>query len=208
MKEHIYLTINNNVDLTGMEAIAFVDAPAIEINWNAFNKHQSRFAKNEAKRIVTGPVMLAETDIFRISPKLGEYYIRFSAETILEMVERYFEQLKINQVNEMHNPKKPIKDVVMIESFIVNERTKSELYPDLPFGSWICSFKINCDKTWDKIMRGQFKGFSLEGYFIEQYENNLIEETYSKIESLLNDVNISDTQRINDISKLLKTINL
>jgi hypothetical protein len=32
------------------------------------------------------------------------------------------------------------------------------------------AMKVDNDETWEKVKKGEFKGFSIEGYFAEKYE--------------------------------------
>lgn len=185
----IYLEIDEDDMASGMDAISFVDKPATEITWNKFNEHQKKHVfKDQYKKVVTAPVMVAETPIYRNSPTLGEYYTKFSAETIFKMMVKYFKENKINRVNEQHNSKRIVKDAFLVESFIVGERVQSTLYPDVPEGTWMASFYIQDDNYWDNvIMKDKFGGFSLEGYFIENFEANKINKMHSQIEKILNE---------------------
>lgn len=176
----LYLDFDNDDMYSGMDAISFVDKPAIKIDWFAFSKDgkkTERFNANEKKQIITSPVMVAETEIERYSNELGTYYVKFSAETIRKMRDKYFVDGKQNNVNFDHNSKRKAKGVYMVESFIVGEHTKSELFTDVPDGTWIASFYIEDKKQYDEIVKSKdFNGFSLEGHFIEKYEMNLMEE--------------------------------
>jgi len=181
----IYLEIDFEDMESGVSAISFVDRPATEVEWQTFNEKHI-FEKKEDQRIITGPVMLAETPIIRFSPILGNYFVKFSKKTIFDMMKKYFKENKIHQVNEQHDSKKKVKDVYMIESFIINERTRSEAFKDLPDGTWMASFFVEDKEYWEnKVMEGDFKGFSLEGMFSEKYEEELAESIYSKIEKIL-----------------------
>lgn len=160
-----YLEIDENLEESGVDAISFVDAPATEVAWHKFSKEQ-KFKKDEERRVVTSPVMLAETEIFRSSPKMGDYLVKFSADTIFRMMQKYFKDNKIHRVNEDHNSKREVEGVTMIESFIVGDRVKSELYPDIPAGSWVASFHIQDEDYWNDVINSdEFTGFSLEGSF-------------------------------------------
>ena len=45
-------------------------------------------------------------------------------------------------------------------------RVKSEVYPDLPNGSWVASFHVQDEDYWnDVILSDSFTGVSLEGSF-------------------------------------------
>ena len=48
-----------------VDFIALVDRPAIQKNWNAFNRSQKFEVTNEERRIISGAVMVADTPIFR-----------------------------------------------------------------------------------------------------------------------------------------------
>ena len=188
-KTVIYLDLEDDDMYSGMEAISFVDAPATEVNWLAFSKDGNKkqlFERNESKRIVTAPVMLAETEIYRHSEELGDYYVKFSADMIHRMRNKYAMEGRQNSVNEDHDSKKKVNNVFMVESFIVGDKVESKVYPYLPDGTWVASFYIADETYWkENIMSDKFKGFSLEGFFIENYEMQKIEEKYSKVREVL-----------------------
>lgn len=170
----------------GVDAISFVSDPATQVNWQKFNQKNLHFEKDKVKRIVTGPVMLANTLIYRYSPMIGEYYGKFNEETIEKMMIKYFKDNKIHRVNEEHTSNKTVKGVYLVESFIVGDRTKSNVFDNLPKGSWIASFYVEDEKYWnEKIMSDEFSGFSLEGAFFENIEEEMVTEVYNKIKDLV-----------------------
>jgi hypothetical protein len=142
---------------------------------------------NEEKRMVTAPVMLAETNILRYSPDLGKYYVKFSKDTILKMMKKYFKENKIHNINTDHDENAVKDNVYMIESYIVDDRNKSNLYPDIPEGSWIATYLVENDEVWEKIKDGEYNGFSLEGYFIEKMEDEMVDNMLLEIQSTLKD---------------------
>ena len=84
---------------SGMAVISLVDDPAIQIPFMTF-KEQSEFKFNisdEDKRLVCGPVMLADTPIYRNQNNM-EFYITYSKESIIHMVEKYFKNNNISYV--------------------------------------------------------------------------------------------------------------
>lgn len=198
----IYYDIEMEDDKTGMDVISFVTSPATEIVWGKFNK-TTHFAKNELKRIVTGPVMLAETPIYRYDDVIGGFYCKFSEETIFKMMKKYFMENKIHQVNEQHNGNRVVGNVYMVESFIVGDKVESKLYPELPKGTWMASFFIEDENYWnDVIMKDEFNGFSLEGNFTYHMENDIIDNIYSSIENILSS-EITDEEKETKIKELL-----
>ncbi len=165
-----YLEINEN-DETGVDFVAFVDKPAIEVNWKAFNE-QKPFAfqtTDTERRIVSGALMLANTPIFRRDDMYGEYQVVFTPETIEKIVNKFFKNGNQKNVNGMHNQNFVIDGVYMFESFIV-DKTRGIKAPkgfeDMPEGSWFGSFKVENEQIWnDYVKSGVFKGFSVEGMF-------------------------------------------
>lgn len=139
------------------------------------------------KRIVTAPVMLAETPILRFNADLGKYFVKFRPETIEKMLKKYLKENKINNVNTNHNSRETRDGVYMMESYIVGDRNQSKLFPDLPEGSWVATFYVENDEVWEKIKKGEYNGFSLEGYFIEKYEDDMVDNLLMEIESTLTD---------------------
>jgi len=174
----------------------------IHHNMSMGNMSKQQFQENE-KRIITAPIMVAETEIPRYNPLIGNYFVKFSKDTILKMMKKYFKENKINNVNEQHNPKKVVNGVYLIESFIVGERVKTDLYPNIPDGSWVGSFYIEDEDYWNKLKTDDnFNGFSLEGRFIEQYEQDMIDKKFNDIRSILNE-DITDKNKELKIKTLL-----
>jgi hypothetical protein len=149
---------------------------------------------NEEKRMVTAPVMLAETKIPRFSPQLGKYYVKFTKETIEKMMKKYFKENKIHKVNVNHDSKQQKEKIYMMESYIVGDRTTSNVFPDLPEGSWVATFYVDNDEVWKEIKEGTYNGFSLEGYFIEKYEDEMIEKVEEQLKSILNSKDADETK--------------
>lgn len=162
----IYRFIVGEDDEAGVTAVALVDHPAIEMNWQAFNKVQNFKADNE-KRIISGALMVADLPIYR-KDEQGEYYGLFTSEDIYNIRNKFFKNNNTKSVNEMHDPNKMIDGVYMIESFIIDSKRGINA-PDglkLTDGSWFGSYKVDNEEIWnDFIKTGEFKGFSVEGVF-------------------------------------------
>jgi len=176
----INMTIDDHEE-TGVEAIAFVDHPAIEREWIAFNKQTPiKFAiESEEKRIVTGPIMVCNLPIFRRDEHIGEYYVKFDADSILRIAQRFFKNKMTSSMNLDHTT--PVEGVYMFESFIIDERKRTpEGFQKLPNGSWFGSFKVENDDVWAKVKDGTFRGFSIEGVFTDaatkELDKQLIDE--------------------------------
>jgi len=80
------LEITNDLeDDVEVDLISLVDRPAIERSFLAFNENKEikmEFAiQDEDQQIISGPLMLADTPIYR-NDHNGEYYVVFTKETI------------------------------------------------------------------------------------------------------------------------------
>ena len=183
----IKLTIDPNDEKTGVELVSLVDRPAIEMTWQAFNAADRplRFEiQNEEKRIVSGPIMVADLPIYRRDEDRGEYYVTFDADTIRAIVYKFFKNGRGVEANTMHAEIVP--DVFLIESHFVSEAHPVPAgFPELTVGSWFGSYKIDNDDVWAKVKDGTFNGFSVEGMFrdavVDAEEKDIIEEIIKQI---------------------------
>ena len=67
-----------------------------------------------------------------------------------------------------HNPDLKLDGVNMISSYIVshpNHIPSQFKAMNLQNGTWIASYKIDNPTVWNKIKKGEFSGYSVEGYF-------------------------------------------
>jgi len=151
-----------------VDYVALVDRPAIQKNWNAF-KNQQRFeVVSEDKRIISGPLMLADVPIFRSDATYGDYYVVFSKDTIFKIAQKFFKRGYQSNVNLMHSPNAQVEGVTMFESFITDQSRgilPMKGFEDAPDGSWFGSFKVDNEQVWSDVKEGKFKGFSVEGLF-------------------------------------------
>ena len=118
------------------------------------------------------------------------------------MMKKYFKENKIHKVNVNHDSKQKKDGVFMMESYIVGDRNESRLFPDLPDGSWVATYYVDNDDLWEKIKDGEYNGFSLEGYFIEKYEDEMIDRINQQLEKIVNS-NESDETKEEKIKNLL-----
>lgn len=151
-----------------VQFVALVDRPAIQKNWNAFKNEQKFQIISEDKRIISGCAMLADTPIFRSDASFGDYYVAFSKDTIVKIVQKYFKKGYQNNVNLMHDPTQIESGVTMFESFI-SDKTRGiapmKGFEDAPEGSWFVSMLVENDAVWQQVKEGMINGFSIEGIF-------------------------------------------
>lgn len=167
-----YKLVINEEDHTGVTAVALVDNPAIEINWQSFSAQKPlKFETvSQEQRIIAGPLMVADMLIYR-SDKRGEYNVYFDAQTITQIVDKFHKNQYEKNVNPMHESMLILPDIYMRSDFQINSKMgilTPKGFPTLSDGSWFGMFKVNNDEVWnDYIKTGTFRGFSVEGFFDE-----------------------------------------
>jgi hypothetical protein len=176
-----YIKIDDEME--GMNAISLVESPAVEHDFICFSKDKEpvKMKFDNSKHIITGVVALADTPIYRYNEKIGEYYVVFSKETILKMVEKYSKDGLFNSVNLQHDDDSFVDGIYMYESYITNKDRgiNPKEFEDIPDGSWVCSFKVENEDLWNQIINGdKLNGFSLQGMFEleERFENQFVSQ--------------------------------
>ena len=168
----------NNEELTVQE-IALVDEPAVEINFLYFNKDKKPLYFNDDKMLVAGPLMVPDKLIFRYDEQWGEYDVFFSKEDV-ENARYNFKKFGLTgEFNREHSSEK--LDVVLIEDFIVEEndiRTEKYGFKDLPVGTWFGISKVEDFETWERIKKGELRGYSVEGLFQLKQEFKKTKENF------------------------------
>ena len=152
---------------TGMMKISLVDDPAVMSDFLAFDnirKMQMYSVTDEEKRLVRGVVMRADFPIYRRDERMGEYYIIYKPETIRKMAEKYLAESRQNILNAMHRGE-DLPDIYMVQYFIKGDGVSVDGFDDIADGSLFAEFHILNDDVWNAVKAGDYKGFSLEGFF-------------------------------------------
>jgi len=193
----VELILDDNEDLTGIEAISIVENPAIEEDFVALKSQELKLAEvDKEKKILLGALLVPNKPIYRKSGE-EEYYIYFTRDTVRKASQLYLQ--KGNQNNSTLEHQHTIKGLSLVESWIVedNEKDKSRLYGlDVPVGTWMGAVKVNNDEIWDEYVKtGKVKGFSIEGYFADKAQrpkdqtiNDLANIEEEEAEALLSQV--------------------
>lgn len=189
------LTIRENDPNTGVEFVALVDDPAIKRNYHFFKAEKQLFQiQDEEKRVVSGPLMVADMPIFR---KAGgkmktDYYAVFDADTIWQIGQKFFKENKGASVNLMHQPDLKVNGVYCFESFFIDSKRGINTptgFDTLSDGSWFGSFKVDNDAVWEEVKAGTFKGFSVEGMFEMELAETADEKLMNEVMAILEQMN-------------------
>lgn len=191
----IELTIDD-FEKDGVDWIALVDNPAIQVNWLAFNKDEPfkyRFAiKDEEKRILAGALMIPEMNIYR-NMEGREFFVKFSTEQVEKIANKFMKEGRTKMFNFMHDDKQPVNDVYIQQSFMINRdmgMNPPKGFEDLPDGTWFGFVKVDNEDIWTNYVKtGKLKGFSVEGNFSEKNKFNEQNNTFmNKIEQMFKDL--------------------
>ena len=179
----IELFIDEEDEVSGIEAVSIVESPAIESDFIALKNQEFKFAEvNKEKRILMGAALIPNKPIYRKNEE-NEYYIYFSKSTVRKASELFF--IRGNQNNSTLEHNVSLTGLTAVESWIVeDEKDKTRFYDlDVPIGTWMLSMKVQNDDVWnDYVKTGKVKGFSIEGYFADKLERPNEPNELSKIE--------------------------
>ena len=183
-------------DGTGIEAVSLVKHPAVEVDFLTFDEDAKplSFSVDEDEHILTAVALRCDYPIYRRSGDY-EYYVIFSKDVIKRLVQKYAKNNLFNSVNINHNSFSFVKDVYMIESFIIDREKGVDYkgFEGISDGSWVVSYYIADEKLWDVIKNSDsLNGVSIEGAF------HLIEDKFEKVEK------VEDNSFSNFINKLLE----
>lgn len=157
-------------EFEGITTISLVDYPAVQSDFVAFDKQDKmplfKFEDEEQRKIM-GVIMRCEYPIYRRSETYGEFYIKYSKETIEKMTRKMLAENTGNYVNLMHNDEAYV-DGVTLEQVFIKDSSKGVSpsgFEDISDGSMFGVFHVENDDVWNAIKSDTFRGFSLEGYF-------------------------------------------
>ncbi|WP_316736278.1 XkdF-like putative serine protease domain-containing protein [Pedobacter aquatilis] len=158
----------NPEDESFVSAISLVEAPAVESQFIAFSQDKDvhQFNLNDEKRELIGIAMKANVPIYRKDAKFGEYAVVFSADTIRQIAQTFFQKNFSKSLNIEHSSIDA--ESFVFQSYIV-DFDKGMLAPkgidDAGNGDWIVGVKVLSNSVWSDIKSGKQKGFSVEGIF-------------------------------------------
>jgi hypothetical protein len=112
-----------------------------------------------------GLVLQPDQLIYRVDEDGNEFEMFFSAETIKDFSQNFFQSGF--QLNSKLEHDEPIEGVTFVESWLVENPKidKSAAFGlEYPKGSWLVSMKVDNDDIWNNYIKtGELKGFSIDG---------------------------------------------
>ena len=164
-----YNVIFNAEKDLGVYGVSLVESPAMESTFIALNKQQIQLAEvDKKKHILAGVVLIPDKDVYR-NQDGREFNIRFSAETIEQVANNFIKEGYQGNSTIEHEDK--LEGVSIVQSWVVkdpkNDTANAYGLPkeDIKEGSWIALYKCDNKEIYDKALRGEITGFSIDGLF-------------------------------------------
>ena len=194
----------------GMKRVSLVSDPAVNYAFLKFDRERRPMqfsVADEEKRLIYGVLMRANMPIYRHDPQLGEFFIIYTPETIRVMAERYIAEGRANAFNLQHEDGSDVEGVQMVQYFIKDTARgiSPAEFPDVEDGSLFGEFHVVNDELWERVRAGEFRGFSLEGFFgMEPAEGVLSTEKVTEdVREYLDNIQRQDMAKMEKIKAAL-----
>lgn len=170
------VVFDENDETQGLFAVSFVDCPAIDVNFIAMKKNEPvRMYYSKSLHEIVSPILIPNQLIYRRDDR-GEFYIRWTKDTIHQAAFNMLLNQRINWVTEMHPMEEDssltyddclLDNVFMKRLWIIDDPSTDDActkygFKDLPEGTLMAHYKVNNRKLWKKIIDGELRGLSVE----------------------------------------------
>ncbi len=150
-----------------------IEGESMSQRFNSESFNQTWSFSDDDKMIITGPSMVPDMLIPRRDSDGNTFHVFFSKDTIKDISKKFLEESKHNNTDINHDAD-VVQENTLLESWIVEDPTMDKstaLGFDVPKGTWMVSYRVNNQETWEKIKSGELTGFSVEGIFAEKQVN-------------------------------------
>ena len=144
-------------------------SPSGSVSNNAYLMSKAWSFSSDDEMIVTGPAMIPNALIPRKDEMGNLFHVYFSKETVKNIAKKFLQDNNTHNTDINHDDN-VVTENTLLESWIVEnpDMDKSTaLGFNVPEGTWMTSYKINNEETWQKIKAGELNGFSVTGNFLE-----------------------------------------
>ena len=148
------------------------------------------FATEEVgdKMILVGAAMIPDMEILRRDEETNEiYYVKFSAETIALIQEKFMKEMRNHDTNLEHAENDASSYV--FESWIVEDETTDKANTvynlGVPKNTWMVKMRVSDPKVWADVKAGKYQGFSIEGNFIDKADLEEIRKEKEEIAEIM-----------------------
>jgi hypothetical protein len=150
------------------------------------------FAEEQDQHILVGAAMIPDLEIFRKDENGNPYYVKFSQDTIQKIQEKFMRETRLGSTNLDHNDSN-YAGAYVFESWLVEDpktdKANTVYKLDVPKGTWMVKMKVIDENVWQDIKMGKYRGFSIEGNFIDKEDYDKIQTEKEVIESIMKILN-------------------
>jgi hypothetical protein len=165
--------------------------PIQNSKYTRISEYNTKFTTDEEKQIIVGAAMIPDMLIYRRDENGKDYYVKFSKETIAKVAEKFMSELRVHSTNLQHNEEIDGGSFVY-ESWItetVDDKANSKYNLDVPVGTWMIKLKVKSPEVWEAVKAGKYRGFSIEGNFVDKKELETMEEEKAMVEKIMSILN-------------------
>ena len=186
------VVFNKGMD-KGVYSISVVENPAMESTFITLKEQtEIKLAEvDDVKFLLAGVVLIPDKDVYR-NQDGREFNIRFSKDTIEEVANNFISEGYQGNSSLEHEEK--LNGVSIVQSWVVkdpkNDTANAYGLPkeDIKEGSWIVLYKCDNKDVYNKALKGEIKGFSIDGLFSLEKVNLKRETMKDELVNLKNDL--------------------
>lgn len=151
--------------------------PTMNRNPNSSTLVETFSEQSKEKQLIAGPLMIPRKLIYRFNQETDEeFWVYFTEDTIEKIAYKYLMNKYQDNTNLEHSEDIKLRDVVLVESWIVEDPEKDKSYfltgQKYAKGTWFGIMKVLNSTVWKEwVKTGRVKGFSIEGYFSDRIIN-------------------------------------
>lgn len=186
----VYEAVFNEQEQAGVFAVSLVENPAMQDEWIALSEHKIELTSvDDDKKLLLGASLIPDKKIYR-NQNGHEFYLTFSADTIRQLAHSYNKNQNNNNATYEHEVK--LSGMSVVENWIVEDpkNDKSNVFgKEYPKGTWVTMMHVDNDEVWDRVKKGEVKGFSIEALTgIEKINLNLNIMTKDDLKGAIDDL--------------------
>lgn len=128
----------------------------------------------QEKRMIIGPLMVPNKLIERLDENGDQYYVYFTPDVIKKIAYKFMKDGHLKNFNIEHISEDKVDGVSVVESWLVENPMidKTNLYgKKYEKGTWVAMVKVDNEEMWNRVKKGEFAGWSVEGYFVDKLLN-------------------------------------
>lgn len=183
--------IDSKDKVTGVKVMSLVDEPAMKSEFVAMAEEKPQFIELKLegyKQVVAGLALIPDKDFLRTDSDGEPYMAYFTKETIEAIRNKFHKEQMTSSVNVDHSQHDFI-DAYLIESFIIDSQERladvtAKGIKEPVIGAWFVAYKIEDQKTFEMVLDGKLKGFSVEIFIKKTFKEEKPKVEAPKVEPM------------------------